>query len=98
MLAWLQGILEYDLEAWRSREAAYLPKAGGEDKYLHARAREQAGRAEAELAVLNLYERHAEASPSSALTEDRTWTLYPVVRLLASGYRHRPGFKPEWLP
>lgn len=53
LVPWLRALLEYDLEGWRSRERAYLPRAEHEDKYLYARAREHAARCEAELAVLD---------------------------------------------
>lgn len=53
---------------------------------------------EADLAVLDLYEKQAAKEFDNAMEEDRVWTLAPVIRLLGSGYRHRPGYREEWKP
>ena len=53
---------------------------------------------EAKLAILGRYARQAAKYGENCMEEDRIWVLEPVVRLLASGYRHREGFKEEWLP
>ena len=62
------------------------------------RLMEKLDRANAELAVLDRYERQADRRWENCLEEDRMWVLDPVVRLLASGYRRREGFNEEWLP
>lgn len=53
-------------------------------------------RCEAALAILDLYEKQAAKEFVNAMEEDRTWILAAVVRLLASGYRHRPGYAEHW--
>jgi len=49
-------------------------------------------RCEAELAILDLYKQQAAKASENAIQEDRAWTLWPVLALLASGYKHRPGY------
>jgi hypothetical protein len=56
--------------------------------------RDTIARCEAELAILDLYEQQA-AKDNNAMEEDRTWLLARVVRLLATGYKHRPGYREE---
>jgi hypothetical protein len=55
-------------------------------------------RCEAELAILDLYERQAAKNGENAMEEDRAWTLAPVICLLGSGYASRPGYREEWKP
>jgi len=56
-------------------------------------------RGEAELAILDLYERQAAKASENAMEEDRAWTLWSAVRLLGSGYKTRPGYRAvEWKP
>ena len=62
------------------------------------RLTEQLDRAKAELAILDLYEAQAAKASENAMEEDRAWALWPVIRLLASGYRRRPGWQEEWFP
>jgi hypothetical protein len=52
-------------------------------------------RCEAELAILDLYEQQVAKASENAMEEDRAWTLAPVIALLASGYRHRKGYREE---
>jgi len=60
--------------------------------------RDTIARCEAELAILDLYERQAARASENAMQEDRAWTLWPVITLLGYGYRSRPGYHPEWAP
>ena len=53
-------------------------------------------RCEAELAILDLYEQQAAKAAENAMQEDRAWTLWPVIVLLAEGYRHRDGYAERW--
>lgn len=53
---------------------------------------------EAKIAILDRYERQAAKYGENCMEEDRMWVLEPVVELLATGYRHREGFREEWLP
>lgn len=85
LLAWLRAVITED----GTRAAARLRRQMSGD-YRRAQM-EKLSRAEAELAVLGLYERQAERHGESALQEDRLWTLAPVVRLLAYGYGHGYG-------
>ena len=63
------------------------------------RLMEKLGRAEAELAVLDLYETQAAREFCNCMEEDRTWLLASVVRLIGRGYRRRPGYREsEWKP
>ena len=57
--------------------------------------RDTIARCEAELAILDLYEKQAAKTSESALQEDRAWALEPVIALLASGYRFWPGWRVE---
>ena len=58
--------------------------------------RNEVARCEAELAILDLYEQQAAKASENAMQEDRAWTLWPVISLLASGYKFRPGYRQEW--
>lgn len=53
-------------------------------------------RCEAELAILDLYEKQDGLAGENAMEEDRVWVLAPVAGLLASGYRHREGYAEHW--
>jgi hypothetical protein len=52
---------------------------------------------DAKLAILGRYERQAAKYGENCMEEDRAWILASVVRLLASGYRHRDGWQEGWL-
>lgn len=96
--AWLRHLIESDLLWWRDREAHFLAvrERGGDYDYFEAR--ERVAQLEADLAILDLYEKQAAKEFYNAMEEDRTWTLAPVVRHLGFGYQHRPGYKEEWKP
>jgi len=57
--------------------------------------RDTIARCEAELAILDRYEKQDAKASENAMEEDRAWTLWPVVALLASGYRYWPGYEEE---
>lgn len=106
-------MIEDDLKRWRDAEAAYLPGVPREGDWLWSEAREHAEQAEARLAVLAEHE-IVPAGYESALTaytvgcrvcdyDDAYGQVSPTgpcrtVRLLASGYRHRPGYQDRWVP
>lgn len=97
LVTWLRERIESDLSEWRVREAHFLAGREREGDYHYFEARERVARCEAELAILDLYEQQA-AKDNNAMEEDRTWLLARVVRLLATGYRHRTGYREEWKP
>jgi hypothetical protein len=55
--------------------------------------RDTIARCEAELAILDRYEGPDERGTSP----DFWWGMREAVDMIAGGYRHRPGFKPEWV-
>lgn len=87
LVPWLRGLLEHDLDGWRSLEVVFLPRAEHEDRYLHARAREHAARCEAELAVLDEHKSSggmyptcrtcADWSPGSYMGDEEEWEEPP---------------------
>lgn len=46
--------------------------------------------------IIARYERQAARANQSAIQEDRTWTLEPVLFDLAQVYDQHPDFKEEW--
>jgi hypothetical protein len=96
---WLHGIIESDLSQWRGREARLLALRRQEGQHRdYYEAQERVARLEADLAILDLYEKQAAKEFDNAMEEDRTWTLSPVVRLLGHGYRFRSGYREAWKP
>jgi Family of unknown function (DUF6221) len=85
LATWLRRQIRTSLEHYRQ-------VAGSDD------AGERGARCEAELAILDLYEQQAAKASENAMEEDRAWTLWPVIALLGSGYRHRAGYREEWKP
>lgn len=63
--------------------------------------RDTIARCDSELAILDMAEREIAAAPEGSWDWDsadevsRASTLEDVVRLLAQGYRHRPGYRAE---
>jgi hypothetical protein len=111
LAAWLRLVLVLERDRWCGLEAAYAPNVEREGEVLWRQAQEQADRCKAELAILEQHrpefidyrdgdgiERSSreciECEPSG--TPDN-WPC-PTVRLLASGYKHRPGYREEWKP
>jgi Family of unknown function (DUF6221) len=105
LVAWLRRVITADLSDWRDREAHFLSVAEREGEYHYFEAREQVARCEAELAILD---EHQPASvPQMAwrgcgtCKDPSGWpAMFPcrTVRLLASGYRNRPGYREAWKP
>lgn len=93
LVAWLRAEIDADRD-----DAAHRLRLSRMTAAHRAKLIEKLDRAQAELAVLGLYERQAAKQWENCMEEDRMWVLGPVVQLLASGYRHREGFKEEWLP
>ena len=64
--------------------------------------RDTIDRCVAELAILDGYEARNEDADlmlGPAVLHQREWSgLRLAVRLLATGYRHRPGYQEEWAP
>ena len=91
--------IDVDGEPWRMVISCRGPQS--HENMLHIAAndpQDTIARCEAELAILDLYEQQAAKWYENAMQEDRAWTLWPVIALLASGYRHRPGYRAEWAP
>ena len=61
-------------------------------------ARDHVAQGEANLAILDRYERQEAKAGENAMQEDRAWVLWPVLALLGYGYRFRPGYQEEWKP
>lgn len=101
---WLQRQIEADLSEWREQEAAFLRDVEREGDWLYFKARERVAHCEAELAILdacNSQVREATLQADIISTEEYVATEAIgalVVRLLGSGYRHRPGYREEWKP
>lgn len=55
--------------------------------------RDVIARCEAELALLD----RCEGAGEPGTTPDFWWGMREAIDMLATGYRHRPGFKPAWL-
>lgn len=108
---WLRKQIVDDLRKWRALEAAYLPDVEREGEVLWQEARERADGFEAQLAILSEHESYQcsnpeglrcdrcasnQAYPSGAAIHE----AYPcrTIRLLGSGYKHRPGYREEWRP
>jgi hypothetical protein len=85
LAAWLRAEIESDGKSAGARLRRQMS-----DDYRRVQM-EKLARAKAELAILGLCERQAAKSGENAMEEDRAWTLDPVVRLLAFGYRRREG-------
>lgn len=96
LVTWLRVQIESDLGEWH--EPHFRAARDRESDHRYFEARERVAQLEAALAILDLYKKQAAKEFSNAMEEDRTWVLAPVVRLLASGYRHRPGYREEWKP
>lgn len=96
LVAWLRRQIEQDLSYWRDFAAAYLANVEREGEVLYFEARERVEDCEARQAILGLYEKQSAKAGENAMEEDRAWTLWPVVCLLSSAYRHRHGYRQEW--
>ncbi|MGW4406534.1 DUF6221 family protein [Nonomuraea sp. NPDC004702] len=111
LLSWLRSTIESDLARarnegpdWYSVEDLtdydYCMDAGRAEYIVRHGPRDTIARCEAELRLIAL----CESTTEYALKRPQGNSAYLVahqsdilVRLLASGYRHRPGFNPEWL-
>lgn len=51
---------------------------------------------EAKRQIIDLYAGQAAKASESALHEDRTWTLKPVLAALATPYADHPDYNPTW--
>ena len=97
-----EALRDEDGNVWSGEYVVvYDEGAPGEAQFDHMAAndpRDTIARCEAELAILDLYEQQAAKWYENAMQEDRAWTLWPVIALLAGGYRYRPGYREEWAP
>lgn len=95
MVAWLRAVILADKERWWAFRATFA--VGGGSLGLDAIAR-----CEAEVAILDEYEaRHNDVilMLGPDCERQREWAgLRLAVRLLGSGYQHRPGYREEWKP
>ena len=53
---------------------------------------------EAKRRIIDLYEQQAAKQSENAMEEDRTWTLEPVILLLALPYADHEDYREEWRP
>lgn len=94
LTAWLRAEITADRD-----DAAHRLRLSRMTDAHRGRLIEKLERAEAELAVLDLYETQAARENWNCMEEDRTWLLASVVRLVGHGYRRRPGYREtEWKP
>jgi hypothetical protein len=84
-----EGLAAWERE-WRER------KAGSPLGRLALDLPEVIARAESVLAVLDEYGGADGFDLPEGVSEGRDYALGCVVRLLAYGYRHREGWRPEW--
>jgi hypothetical protein len=99
LLSWLKATIEGDKAA--AKKATPPPPfvlSEDADHLMRQNPRDTITRCEAELALLDdyaeakaFYDKHLSA-PAGELHG-----LNSAIKRLASGYRHRPGFDPEWV-
>lgn len=112
LTTWLRRQVEADLSRWRDLAAAYLPNVEREGEVLYFEAREHAAQYEAALRLLDIHapvpagyrgdgliagEYGCHACHVHEQGTDPEWPCI-TVRLLASGYCHRIGYREEWKP
>ena len=112
MLSWLRNVIEGDkAAAERATPPPPFVLTEDADHLMRQNPRDTIARCEAELAMLDklppvlsrlgwIAEGEGQGAPHPGrpgeyMAEDAVADYF--VKLLASGYRHRPGFRPEWV-
>lgn len=96
LLTWLRAEIRKDI-AGAEKLLEEGPERRWYDRYHCVYPRDLIARGLAELALLALHEDVTHECVGDATGLLGMWEVCPTVRLLASGYRHRSGFKPSWL-
>lgn len=96
LVPWLLAKIRVDLEHWRDRKAHFKSVREREGDYDYFEARERVAQLETALAVLGLCEPVIGDGVNFTLGEQNR--AEDVVRQLARGYRHRPGYRKAWKP